>query len=258
MFFKRAAQRYAQTPHPVTPYQHAAQVWDDRIGNARAQAHHWRLMALGSLGLSALMAAGLVWQSLQSRVTPYVVEVDRLGEARAVSPADAAYDPTDPQISWQLTRFIENVRAVSLDPVLMRRAWLQAYDFTSDRGALYLNDYARARQPFARIGDRTISVQVTSVLRASDRSFQIKWSETEYERGARTGTSRWTALLTISRQRPISADRLRRNPLGIYIDAIDWSRELDDGEPVSPPVDQTDAPSENTPSTDIGNMEARA
>ena len=87
MMFKRAVQRYGQTPEPETPYQRAGQLWDERIGSARVQARNWRLMAFGGLMLSAGLAAGVVWQSLQSRVTPYVVEVDRLGEARAVGPA---------------------------------------------------------------------------------------------------------------------------------------------------------------------------
>lgn len=187
-------------------------------------------MAFGTLALSSAMASALIWQSLQSRVVPYVVEVDRLGEARTVSQAEAGYQPTDPQIAYQLARFIENVRGVSLDPVLMRRNWLQAYDFASERGAIYLGEYARARQPFARIGEETASVQVTSVLRASNRSFQVKWTETEYERGSQAGSSRWTAILTIVTKVPRTADDLRRNPLGIYVDAIDWSREIE-GEP---------------------------
>ena len=49
MIFKRAIQRYGQTPEPVTPYQKAAQLWDERIGSARVQAKNWRLMAFGSL-----------------------------------------------------------------------------------------------------------------------------------------------------------------------------------------------------------------
>lgn len=45
MRFKRAVQRYGRTPEPETPYQRAGQVWDERIGSARAQARNWRLMA---------------------------------------------------------------------------------------------------------------------------------------------------------------------------------------------------------------------
>ena len=48
MSFKRSTLRYGDTPEPVTPYQKAAQVWDERIGSARIQAHNWRLAALRS------------------------------------------------------------------------------------------------------------------------------------------------------------------------------------------------------------------
>ena len=97
----------------------------------------------------------------------------------------------------------------------------------TERGALFLGEYARAATPFADVGERTVSVQVTSVVRASDTSFQVKWTESQFERGSLAGTSRWTAILTIQQRPPRSADTLRRNPLGIYVDAIDWSRELE-------------------------------
>jgi type IV secretion system protein VirB5 len=227
MRFKREGLRYGRTPEPETPYQHAGQLWDERIGSARVQARNWRLMAFVGLFLTTGLSAALVWQSLQSRVVPYVVEVDRLGEARAVAPADAEHRPTDPQIAWHLGRFIANVRSRSLDPVLMRENWLSAYDFATERGALFLGEYARADDPFAEVGRRTVSVQVTSVVRASDTSFQVKWTESEYERGSLAGTSRWTAMLTVKVQPPRSVDVLRKNPLGLYVDAIDWSRELE-------------------------------
>ena len=105
--------------------------------------------------------------------------------------------------------------------------WLSAYDFVTERGARLLNEYARAAQPFANVGDRTVSVLVTSVVRASDSSFQVKWTESEFERGSLVGTTRWTAILSIKVKTPASADALRKNPLGLYVDAIDWSKELE-------------------------------
>jgi type IV secretion system protein VirB5 len=234
MKFRRAQQRYGRTPEPETPYQRAGQVWDERIGSARVQARNWRLMAFGGLLLSSALSGGLLWQSMQSRVVPYVVEVDRLGEARAVAPVSTDYRPTDPQIAWHLGRFVTNVRSVSLDPVLMRENWLSAYDFVTDRGALFLGEYARSSNPFAQVGTKTVSVQVTSVVRASDRSFQVKWTETAYERGSLVGTSRWTGILSVVVRPPSSADTLRKNPLGLYVEAIDWSRELDVPAPAAP------------------------
>ena len=233
MRFRRTAERYGRTPEPDTPYRRAGQAWDERIGSARVQARNWRLMALGGLLITTGLAAALVWQSLQSRVVPYVVEVDRLGEARAVAPVAANYRPTDPQIAWHLGRFVTNVRARSLDPVLMRENWLSAYDFVTDRAALFLGEYARAANPFADVGRRTVSVQVTSVVRASDSSFQVKWTESEFERGSLASTSRWTAMLGVKLSPPRNAETLRKNPLGLYVDAIDWSREFETVYPVS-------------------------
>lgn len=227
MVFKRSVQRYGRTPEPETPYQRAGQLWDERIGSARVQANSWRLTALGALALTAAMAAALAWQSRQSRVVPYVVAVDRLGEARAIEPAERDYRPDDAQIAWHLARFIEHVRGVSLDPVLMRRDWLSAYHFVTARGSRFLSAYARAARPLEAIGEKTVSVEVTSVVRASDRSFQVKWTETAFEHGEDTGKSQWTAILGVVRHPPASADILRRNPLGIYVDAIDWSREFE-------------------------------
>jgi len=81
-------------------------------------------MALGCLALSAGLSAALAWQSTRSSVVPYVVEVDNLGAAQAVAPALAEYRPTDPQIAWHLARFVENVRQVPADPIVLRESWL--------------------------------------------------------------------------------------------------------------------------------------
>ena len=144
-------------------------------------------------------------------------------------------------------KFIENVRSISLDPVLMRRDWLSAYDFATTRGAQSLGDYARAAQPFANLGERTVSVQVTSVVRASDRSFQVKWVETAFERGTQAGVSHWTAFLAVTTRTPTSADTLRKNPLGVYIDAIDWSREIEPAPPPSSTAPRVPAPQTQLP-----------
>ena len=87
--FKRPSTHYGKSPQPETPYQRAAQVWDDRIGSARVQARNWRYMAFGSLVLAAGLSAALVWQSANGSIVPWVVQVDRLGQAQAVAPATA-------------------------------------------------------------------------------------------------------------------------------------------------------------------------
>ena len=224
--FRRPAAHYGKTPQPETPYQKAAQVWDDRIGSARVQARNWRLMAFGSLILSAGFASALIWQSARGTVVPWVVQVDKLGQAQTVAAATADYRPTDPQVAWHLARFIEQVRSIPADPIIVRQNWLRAYDWTTDRGAAALNDYARANDPFTKVGKQQIAVEVSSVIRASADSFRVAWTERHYENGQLSTTERWTAILTITIQPPRDAERLKANPLGIYVNAINWSREM--------------------------------
>ncbi|MFD1880760.1 conjugal transfer protein TrbF [Paracoccus pacificus] len=224
--FKRPATHYGKSPEPETPYQKAAQAWDERIGSARVQAKNWRLMAFGSLILSAGFASALVWQSARGTVVPWVVQVDNLGQAQTVAPANADYRPTDPQIAFHLGRFIEQVRAIPADAIIVRQNWLRAYEWTTDRGAAALNDYARSNDPFTKVGRQQVAVEVSSVIRASNDSFRVAWTERHYENGQLSTTERWTAILTIVIQTPRDAERLRANPLGIYVNAISWSREM--------------------------------
>jgi type IV secretion system protein VirB5 len=143
-----------------------------------------------------------------------------------VAPAVADYRPTDPQIAWHLARFVEEVRRIPADPVVLRHDWLEAYRFVTDRGALALNDYARTSDPFSKVGKTQIAVDVASVVRASENSFRVAWVERRFVDNALAATERWSAILTIVVQPPTDADRLTKNPLGIYVHALNWSKEL--------------------------------
>jgi type IV secretion system protein TrbF len=230
MVFKRSSLRYGTTPPAVTPYQKAAQVWDDRIGSARVQAHNWRLMAFACMGVSFVLLGGLAWILRSGAAAPFVVEVDTRGGVRAVGPAQEHYKPGDAQIAFHLARFVEYVRGLSIDPVVVRANWLKAYDVVTDRAALTLNDYARDSDPFGKVGQRSVTVEVTSVVRASDTSFQVRWLERVFDNGTPKESRAMTGLFSTVLSPPRSADVIRKNPLGIYIHAFNWAPDLVTGE----------------------------
>lgn len=224
--FRRSSSRLGHEPQPETPYQRAAQAWDDRIGSARQQAHSWRLMAFGTTALLSLSVVDNLRLRFGSHIVPYVVEVDKLGAARGVSPALDDYRPTDPQIAWHLARFIENVRGRPADPIVLRQNLNAAYDFTTEQGSAALNDYARQADPFATLADTQVSVDVKNVVRASADSFRIAWDERRYDHGQLSATTHWSAILTVVVRTPTDAATLSRNPLGLYVHAINWSQDL--------------------------------
>ena len=119
MKWKRASNKFGKTPVPVTPYQKAGQVEDRRLGRANARGNRWCLAFCGAMGLAALSTSGLIYQSAQASIVPWVVEVDETGAVKASGPAQVNFKPSDAQIAHQLARFISNVRSVSIDPCLL-------------------------------------------------------------------------------------------------------------------------------------------
>lgn len=229
--FRRSSVHYGETPPPETPYMRAQQMWDERMGSARVQATNWRYAAFASLAIAAVSIAGLIWQSNRSIIMPYVVEVDGEGGVRNLGPVSESYEPSDAIVAHLLANFIRDVRSVSIDPVIVRENWLKAYDYATDRGAMALNDYARDNDPFADVGRRSVNVDVTSVVRASDDSFEIRWTEKSFNGGQFEKLERFTAHLTVVLSPPRTAEALHKNPLGLYVHGINWSKDLTSGDP---------------------------
>ena len=209
-----------------TSYQQALRVWVGLRDSARVRATNWRLAALGSTGLSALLALTLAIAAGRASVTPYIIEVDRLHDARAVNAATHADVPSDAQIAYFLARFVSNVRSLSVDPIVVRANWLDALNYVIDRGAQTLNDYARDADPFTKIGVRAITVEVIYVVRASGDSFEIRWREQTYQDGTIVKTETFTSVATIILSFRPTDESMSKNPLGLYIRALNWSADL--------------------------------
>jgi type IV secretion system protein VirB5 len=222
----KGSPRLGATPVPETPYQRAGQAWDERLGTWRAQAAGWRLMAVGLLLANTALCGSLAWLATRGSVTPWIVQVDHIGEARVVAPAAQGVRPTDPMIAWNLARWIEGVRSLPADPVVLGEAWRRAYDLVDDAGAVALSDHARGADPFGQVGKVQITVEVSSVVRASPDSFRIAWIERRYENGQLAATERWSGILTLALRPPRTLEGLRKNPLGIFIHSIGWSKEF--------------------------------
>lgn len=226
MFTRARSSRLQKTPEPETPYRQAQQLWDKRMGSSLDHARTWRTATFCCLALAATMAAGVVALAMRPAAVPFVIEASENGEARLVGPATSAYEPSDAQLSWHLARFIEMVRGLPSDPIVVRQNWLRAYDWATQGGAQVLNSMAADDDPFSKVGKTTVAVEVLSVVRASPTSFQLRWRESTYNAGTLVHVERYTGVATIVIDPPSSPERLQKNPLGLYVHSLTWSRDL--------------------------------
>lgn len=206
-----------------TPYQRAAQVWDDRMGLSLAHARNWRRLAFANLVLAGFLGAGWWVQAERSVVKPFVVEVSDWGETQRITALDGRYEPTEAQVAHALAGWVRDVRSKSIDPIIIRQNWLRAYDLLNPKGAAFLNAWAQSHDPFADVGREAVNVEVLNVVRRTARTYDLQWRETRFVNGQQAGAQRWRALITITRQPPRTEAELMKNPLGLKIEDISWT-----------------------------------
>ena len=207
----------------ATPYQRAGQVWDERMGLSLAHARNWRRMAFANLGVAAFLGAGWWMQAQQAVVKPFVVEVSQWGQTERITALGGHYEPTQAQIGHALAGWIRDVRAKSVDPVVIRQNWLAAYDLVTPKTAGFLNAWAQAHDPFAEIGREAVNVEILNVVRRSGRTYDLQWRETRFVNGQQAAQDRWRALITLKLQPPKTEAELLKNPLGIRIEDVSWT-----------------------------------
>jgi len=191
-------------------------------------------MALLAALVALAAVGGQAYTASQVKFVPYVVEVNRLGEASAVRMADRA-SPLDHRIvRATLATFITDARLVTPDAALQRRAILRAYAFVgpSDPASVKLDEwYGRTEEasPFRRATREVVTVDITSVMPQSAETWQADWTESVRDRqGNLKSQTRWRALLTVYQSPPgegVSEEQLMANPLGLFLRDFSWSRQ---------------------------------
>jgi type IV secretion system protein VirB5 len=226
--FKRPPRAFGASTPVETPYMRAQQVWDDRIGSARAQAANWRLAAFAALGLSFVTLAGYISERSNTHVATYVVPVDEAGRPGKIELAGRTYQPSKAETAYFLADWVGWVRSRSpTDAVVNAANALRAYNFVDGGGRAELDQMEKASQAAApAMPNQAVTVQVQSVIQRSPNSFQVNWSETAFREGDTAKITRWTGIFGTIVKPPHDEAALRRNPLGIFINSVQISQEL--------------------------------
>lgn len=229
---QRAAAQAAPTENP---YLAARRTWNAHTGALVSSRQAWQVIGILALLVALAAVGGLIHIGSQSRFVPYVVEVDRLGQAAAVAPAQRA-SPVDARVVHAaVASFVSDARLVTPDVALQRRAVFRVYAMLApgDAATARMNEWFGATEessPFRRAARETVSIEVSSVLAQSAETWQVDWVETVRDRqGAlKAPPARMRALVTVYVVAPTpqtTEEQIRNNPLGIHVRDFAWSRQ---------------------------------
>jgi len=211
------------------PYLDARREWNERYGDYIQQAQHWRLMAIISGMVSLIAVTGVAYIGAQSKVVPYVVEVDKVGTVAAVARAEHPTEVDPRVVKAYLARFVADWRSVTVDRQAQKGAIDRVYAMLPSGSVALtkLNDYFKANNPFTVSSKRSVSVAVTNLLPISERTWQIEWQEVIRDpRGDIQSNLRMKASILVGITPPSDENLMLINPLGVYITDVNWSRQL--------------------------------
>lgn len=215
---------------PESPYIAARREWNERYSDYIAAANNWRLAALGSLGVSLILASGLVWVSGQQKVVPYYVETNSYGEVTRVARADRAGQPTEKQIKAGLRQWITGARTVYTDARAQQQIIGTTYAMTFPDSPAYsaLAEYHRDQNPYLRARKESVEVAWHGASLIGGDTWQIEWTETIRSLAGKQIGDPITYVATVKTQvaEPTEEATITLNPFGIYANQFSWNERI--------------------------------
>ena len=210
-----------------SPFLRARLEWNDRFYGLARGKRNWQIVASALLLSNIVLSGALAWLSTQSRITPFVVEVDRLGQAASFGPAERLRRTDERLLRYQLGIYMRDLRTVLTDADAQKELLTHAYAYTRGPAVAFLNEHFLEQNPFEIAGRRRVGVEIRSILRLSEETWQIQWLESVRSLdGHQTESRGWQAVLTFEVDPPSSTEVILTNPLGLYVTEINWTPTL--------------------------------
>ncbi|WP_115702589.1 conjugal transfer protein TrbF [Legionella sainthelensi] len=222
------------------PYLNAKRAWNFHTAGLMKSLQIWQLVSLGSLLITLAAIGGLITIGSQSKFIPLVFQQDASGNTLSVTRADRVGDASIDDYRAVAAHFIENIRMVSFDVALQKKAVFQVYSYLNQNDAALtkVQEFYSDKQhsnPFDRAAHEIVSIEIRSVLQESNDTWQVDWVETVRNRDGtlKEKPAQMKAMVTMYQDNElndVSNESILKNPHLIYVRDFNWSYDLKNGE----------------------------
>ncbi|KTD14368.1 conjugal transfer protein TrbF [Legionella israelensis] len=240
LWLKKLSQKTKNEALTDNPYLNAKRAWNVHTAGLMKSLQVWQLVGLSSLLITLAAVGGLISIGSQSKFIPLVFQQDANGNTLSVTRADRVGQPSIDDYRAAAAHFIENIRMVSADVELQKKAVFQVYSYLNQNDAAlnkvqeFYNDKQRSN-PFERATREIVNIEIRSVLQESENTWQVDWVETVRNRDGtvKEKPSVMKAMVTMYQDNElndISSESILKNPHLIYVRDFNWSYDLKHGE----------------------------
>jgi type IV secretion system protein VirB5 len=212
------------------PYLNARRSWNSYVDSIKAVRNIWMVVGMASLMIALCAVGGISYIGSQSKYIPYVIQVDKFGDTISMGPL-ARTNNADPRvIRASLSEFIRDLRMVTPDGNLQKKAVFKVYSMVNNKDPAYHQVeqiYSDSKKnPFKRAADELVTVSITSILEQTDNTWNVDWEETTMTRdGTPISKKMWRATVTIyiaSQGDDVELEQLINNPMGVFVHNFSW------------------------------------
>ncbi|MCV4039520.1 conjugal transfer protein TrbF [Pseudomonas aeruginosa] len=230
--FKKPAQAQVGEENP---YLNARRSWNDMMKSVIALGQGGILFGITGALIALAAVGGIIHIGSQSKFVPYIVEVDKLGQAQAYGQATRGSAADQRVVASRVASFIADSRVVTPDVKLQRDAVFRTYavlapnDPATQKMNEWLNGSADS-SPFARAAKETVSVEIKSVMPQTPETWQVDWVETVRDRqGVKKGEATHRALVTVYQAEATpntKEEEIWMNPIRLFVRDFSWSKQF--------------------------------
>lgn len=222
-------------PNTTNPYLNARRSWNSHVGSVMEYGTLGFFFGLLCLMIVLAAVGGIIHIGSQSKFIPLVFQQDDSGNTVSMTRADRIPDSKVDDYRTAVASFISNIRLVTPDSELQRKAVLRTFGYLSpgDPATIKTNEYLNGTptaNPFNRAANEAVGIEIKSVLQQSQETWQIDWIETIRTRdGAIKGTQyRMRALVAIyqNKEAEMPSGQMLMNPHFIFVKDFNWSKQL--------------------------------
>ncbi len=204
------------------------QAWAEMYGSEMESRKRWRNMTYCCLGALLLALAMNVFQLQQTKIVPYVIEVDQFGGMRGVGKATPYEQISAAVIKGSLAGFVRNWRTVTADVGLQKIMLNRARYMVAGAAVGTIKDWYDSNNPYDRGTTNLVEIRMRGVpLIISGNSWQVEWSEiTRNRSGRKVKEENFEASVQIQLKSPETETEILNNPAGVYVTNISWTRKF--------------------------------
>jgi len=216
-------------PGDLSPFLDAQAIASSHFARLQQQKLQWMTAAL-LLGVALIIcAAGLVYLSNSTRVTPFLVEVGaESGQLLSAGPIEPMGKVEDYVVRQRLAGVVEGLRTVYNDRRATTERFREAFAHVEagSEADVFIRDYLQreGENPLDLVGRLQRSVDEVAVSRiAGTRSWDLQWVEREAPIRGQPVKRIFKGSFSVRREVPAGdAEALLENPLGLFIEGAMW------------------------------------